>query len=253
MLAGAQRFCAFMSRQLALPVSLTVGRDYDHVLEGILSGGIDFAWMPPLSHNRACAAGATLAALSERRGAVTYRSAILARRDSEFLNVRSLRGVRAAWSGPSSASGYLFARLHLEASGVDLRRDVIGEKFYGSAEAACGAVARGEADLCAYFVSETASRDRQTALDEIASASGVPASQLRVLDFTESIPADGMVLGRRLDLAMQAELRDRLLIMHSDPEGRATLAAFMQADRLAPVTTSMRRLVAWLDKVAIRL
>jgi len=252
MLEHARAFTDVLGKLLRSTVKLVIARDYDHLLQGTLGGGIDVAWMPPLVHCRAAAQGALLAAVSERAGAVTYRSALLTRVDAPWLNVRSLHGARAAWSDPRSAGGYLFPRLHLEAAGLELRRDLVGENFYGSPEAACAAVADDVADVCACFVSEAAGADRARALADVARQYPPAAERLRVLDVTESIPPDGVVLAPRLDGGVQAQVRDRLLLLHERGGGEALLA-LMQADRLAPVTEGVRKILARLHHLVERL
>ncbi len=252
LLVGARRFGDVVGKKLG-GAKLIVAHDYDHLVTGVLSGGIDVAWMPPLTHARAVAQHAALAAVCERQGRVTYRSAILVRADSDYLNVRSLGGARAAWSDPRSAGGYLFPRLHLEAAGLDPNQDLAGENFFGSAAAACAAVADGQADVCSCFVSETSAGDRARALADAAQVYAPASWRLRVLDVTESIPPDGVVLGAHVDGAVQAQVRDRLLSMHREPEGQAALEELMQAERLAPVTEAVRRILDRLREVVERL
>jgi ABC-type phosphate/phosphonate transport system substrate-binding protein len=218
----------------------------------VLVGGIAVAWMPPLMHVRAALKGAPLAAVSQRNGALAYRAAILVRADSHRASgagVRSLRGARAAWADPYSASGYLFPQLHLLAGGIDPRYDLATERYHGSAAAACRAVADGDADVCAHYISDRAgaSRDdgwklaqlelRQSLGDRVGSA-------LRILDVTDPIPPDGMVLAPPLDGRLQAAARDALLSLHEDPLGMRALAVLLQAERLMPVTGDVVKIIA---------
>jgi len=143
LVAGARRFAEALAGSLKIPVKLTVAPDYDKLLEGVLIGGIEVAWMPPLLHARAVSEGALLAAVSERAGGLAYRSALLVKDSSVYRAVADLKGARAAWADRSSASGYLFPRLHLQATGLDPRRDLQSEKFLGSPALACAAVAGG--------------------------------------------------------------------------------------------------------------
>src|SRR6476646_4492741 len=138
--AGARLFADALAARVGRKLSVTITPDYERLLDGVLVGGISVAWMPPLLHVRASMKGAPLAAVSERNGALAYRAALLVRADSHRTTVRSLRGARAAWADPYSASGYLFPQLHLLAAGLDPRYDLAGERFCGTTEAACRAV-----------------------------------------------------------------------------------------------------------------
>jgi phosphonate transport system substrate-binding protein len=246
--AGARRFADVLGDLLGRRVGVTMTRDYERLLDGVLVGAISVAWMPPLVHARAAASGAPLACVSQRNGALTYRSALLVRADSHRTQLRGLRGARAAWADPFSASGYLFPQLHLLAAGVDPRYDFADEHFHGSAARACRAVADGNADLCAHYVSDAAGAHRDDhwglAQLELRRTLGDDlGTQLRILDVTDSIPPDGMVLAPPLAGLAQATLRDALLALHQRGPGAAALRALLQADRLAPVTGDVVKII----------
>jgi phosphate/phosphite/phosphonate ABC transporter binding protein len=242
--AAVRRFADALGGVIGRRVVPTVTRDYEKLLEGVLVGGVAIAWLPPLIHARAARSGAVLACVSERGGALTYRAALLVRRDSDYATVRDLRGTRAAWADPFSASGYTFPRLHVLEAGIDPRRAFSLEGFHGSASRACQAVADGVADVCAHFLSDAAAGDEQLARLELRRALGEPvADALRVLAVTNSIPPDGIVLAPPLDGMTQAIVRDALLSLDRSPQGRAAIRALLNADRLAPVTADVARLI----------
>src|SRR4051794_37538194 len=107
LLAGA------LAPGLGSAVVATMSEDYDQLLRQVIAGAVDVAWLPPLLHARAAEQGALLVALPQRGGWLTFRSALLVRKDDPVKNLAGLRGVRAAWRDRSSASGYLFPRLEL--------------------------------------------------------------------------------------------------------------------------------------------
>ncbi|MFI5289768.1 MAG: phosphate/phosphite/phosphonate ABC transporter substrate-binding protein [Polyangia bacterium] len=242
--AAAKRLVEVLATRLGVRVELRIAADYDALTESVLDGKIHLAWMPPLAHARATEKGATLAVVTERRGALTYRSALLVRKDSPAAAVAGLSGVRVAWTDPSSASGYLYARLHLIAAGIDPERDLVSESFRGSSSAALAAVIAGEADLCASYTSEAAAADPALALDDAERVCPGARAQLRVLDVTDSIPPDGVVLGPQLDPEAQARLRDLLLDLHEKPDGLAAISELMSGDRLRGVTEPVLRTIA---------
>jgi phosphonate transport system substrate-binding protein len=247
--ASALLFAQALSARLGRRIAVTVTPDYERLLEGLLVGGIAVAWMPPLLHVRAARKGAPLACVSQRNGALSYRAALVVRADSHRTTVRSLRGARAAWADPASASGYLFPHLHLLAAGIDPRYDLESERYYGSATSACRAVADGSADLSAHYISDgagAASDDgrRLAALELRQSLGDKIGGELRVLDVTDPIPPDGMVLAPPLDGRLQAAARDALLSLHTDAAGARALAALVQADRLMPVTGEVVKIIA---------
>lgn len=238
LLDGARRFAAALEKRLGAPVTVEVRYDYSALLKTLMSGRAELAWMPPLIHARAVAAGHKLVALSQRGGVLGYHSALVVPAESNLRHVAELRGVRAAWVDRQSASGYLFPRLHLLAAGLDPQRAFSSERFFGSATAACRAVAHGEAELCACFLS-TAS-DIAGAQREV-DATFKLAPKLRVLDVTARIPPDGFVVAAALDAATAGKVRATLLNLHQDAEGRSALGDLLQAERLAAVQDSVVR------------
>jgi phosphate/phosphite/phosphonate ABC transporter binding protein len=246
LLAGA------LARGLGSPVVATMTEDYDQLLRQVIAGAVDVAWLPPLLHARAAEQGARLVALPQRGGWLTFRSALLVRKDDPVKSVAALRGVRAAWRDRASASGYLFPRLELAARGAPPEKAFASEKFYGSVMDAALAVVNGEADLCTCFVSDAA-RDPERAADEIRTALGDAAAKLRVLHVTDPIPPDGFVVAGRVSDEERAVITAALLGMHGSPEGRKVLEVVLQAERLAPVNDALlRSLRSWAEAAAAR-
>ncbi len=247
--AGARLFADALATRVNRKIVVTITPDYERLLDGLLMGGVSIAWMPPLLHVRAALKGAVLAAVSQRNGALAYRAALLVRADSHRTTVRSLRGARVAWADPYSASGYLFPQLHLLAAGVDPRYDLDSERFCGSAAAACRAVVDGDADVCAHYISDAAGAAREdhwrmAQLELRRSLGEHVGAPLRVLDVTDPIPPDGMVLAPPLDGRVQATVRDALLSLHDDAAGARALHTLLQAERLMPVTGDVVKIIA---------
>src|SRR5688572_26626953 len=84
LIEGAKAFAAVLQRSLDRPVRLIIVDDYEKLLVETLGAEVHLAWMPPLVHLRAAEKGAQLAAVPLRRGALTYRSAILVAAKSTF-------------------------------------------------------------------------------------------------------------------------------------------------------------------------
>lgn len=242
---GAQLLADALGARLGRRITVIVTPDYERLLDGVVVGAIAIAWMPPLLHMRAGLKGAPLACVSQRNGALAYRSALVVRRDSDRANVASLRGARAAWADPSSASGCLFPQLHLIAAGIDPSYDLAAQRYYGSTAAACRAVVDGAADVSAHYVSDAAGGAHEAgwpaAQLELRQALGeAVGAELRVLDVTEPIPPDGMVLAAPLDGRLQAAIRDALLSLHEIPSApaRSTRSRKPIACSPSPATSS---------------
>jgi ABC-type phosphate/phosphonate transport system substrate-binding protein len=242
LVAGAHAFVEALGRELGLPVRVAVLADYDALLAALVDGDVDLAWMPPLPAARALQRGAHPVAVAERRGAVSYRSALLVRADGPIASTAHLLGLpslRVAWTDPSSAAGHYFPLRHLRRLGIDGAR--LDERFLGGAPAACAAVAADQADLCACFVTDGAGEDLKLALADVARIYAPAAWRLRVLAVTDRIPADTIVVAPKTD---RAGISTALLSIAGTEEGRTALSSLMQADRLVAPSEVIRQALA---------
>jgi phosphonate transport system substrate-binding protein len=227
-LDGARRFTEVISELVNEKVRLHVAFDYNDLLRAFLAGGVEIAWLSPLVLVRAMMKAAHLAAVCERGGELTYRSALLVRDDSTYAAIEDLSGARAVWGDPSSASGHVFPRLHLSKRAVTLG----SERFAGSFAQACAQVQRGEADVCAIFMhGET------------------PPASLRVLELSGPIPPDGFVIGPQLGAAEQTRLTTALHGLHALDEGKVALRLLVQAQRLVAPTDEVQRAIGSLVSI----
>jgi phosphate/phosphite/phosphonate ABC transporter binding protein len=226
------------------PVELKITTDYQELVDAVAAGRLHLAWMPPVGHAQAASKGASLLAVAERRGALCYRAALLVRQDSMFTRVESLRGARCAWTDPSSTSGYLYPRQLLASVGIDPRRDLSMEAFYGTARAALEAVAIGAADVCGAYAREGAGRDPDLALSDVERILPLAKKTLRVLSVTDLIPPDGIVAAASLSAPDRAGLQAVLLGLDATEVGAAALSALMDADRLRAPTPDVDTLIA---------
>jgi phosphonate transport system substrate-binding protein len=238
LMTAARAFAGAFGTLVKRPVTVTVAYDYDELLRYVNVRKVDFAWMPPLIHVRAAQMGARLVAVSQRGGLLLYRAALLVRSQSPVRKLRDLRNIRAAWVDRSSASGYLFPRLHLLADGVP-EAALKSETFHGSPTAALSAVAADDADLCACFLATAHNVD--DAQREVEKTFGAAAARLRVLDVTPPIPPDGMVAGGALEPDLLGKIRDALHALHRTPAGKTALRELMGADQLAQVDADVLR------------
>jgi len=232
----APRFAEVLGERLGTQVSLHVAEDYERLLHAVEYGAVQVSWLPPLLQSRAEAAGARLVAVTQRGGRLTYRSAVLVRRDGRFPDARSLRGARAAWLDPFSASGYVFPRLELVALGATFS----SETFHGSLASAFDAVARGEADVCACFVGNPTPEDPGRAAADAARTAGPHASELRIVHVTGPIPGDAIAVSRGVPDASCAAIADSLVHLHESGPGLEVIREMLHADCFVRITPEVR-------------
>ncbi|HEY1584225.1 MAG TPA: PhnD/SsuA/transferrin family substrate-binding protein, partial [Polyangia bacterium] len=248
-IAGS-KFVDVLSRAFGVPIELHMAEDYEHLLAAVRAGGVALSWMPPFVALRVPPAEATLVAVSERHGSVHYRSALVVANTSRFHSVADLRGSRArvAWGDPQSASQYILPRHHLLEAGLRPGLDFVGGRFLSSGFNICAGVANGEFELGALHCNDELAGDYAGALEFLKRHFTAAPWRLRVIAITERIPADGIVLNRALDESTQAH--SGLNALHEKSEALEALRALMNADRLVPLTTSMRSSYRRLEEIA---
>jgi phosphonate transport system substrate-binding protein len=243
-------FLEALGRALQTQVEGVIIDDYEALLSAVVAGEVDLAWMSPLLQPRSIARGAHVAVVAERNGWLTHRSAVIVRRDDPRRAASDLRGVRAAWLDPDSASGYLFPRGELLEHGATFAH----EQFYWDPVNVAAAVLSGEADVGACYLADPTIASPTAAGAGLAEVLGTHAQGLRALHVTDQIPPAGIVLAPRVTKEEAQLITAGLGALHKDPPGRDVLRLLCHADRLAPVTETLSEtLRAWAETVVLRL
>ena len=143
--------CELLSRATGVHFFAHQAINYRALGDALDRGELGLAWMPPIPaievEDRKAA---RVLVLPVRRGAVAYHTAIFTHRGGP-KTIAELRGKRAAWVDRSSVGGYLVARMHLAANGLEGHAPLGSETFLGNHEAVIEAVATRRADFGATF------------------------------------------------------------------------------------------------------
>ncbi|MBK1724646.1 substrate-binding domain-containing protein [Thiocystis violacea] len=152
-------WASWLERQLGRPVVFIQRARYREIMDLLLRGGLDLAWIcgyPYVQHRWEL----SLIAVPRFQGQPKYRSYIIVGADSPFTALRDLEGGLFAWSDPDSNSGYLYPRVALLEQGQDPDRFFRRTFFTWGHRHAVEAVAEGLADGAAVdsYVWETLAR-----------------------------------------------------------------------------------------------
>lgn len=173
-----------------------------------------------------------------------YFSDVVVRAEDGYDRFADLEGCSWAINERSSHSGYFVTKQHLAAMG---RR----EGFFGRVLES-GSHQRSLELLLAGRIDATAIDS--TVLELLLAQRPALASRLRVIDSLGPSPMPPWVLRQELPLALRHGLREALLTMHLDGEGRAALAAG-QVARFAAVDDGdydpIRSMLTLTDGVAL--
>jgi phosphonate transport system substrate-binding protein len=138
---------------LGVPVKLFTPADYDGVIQGLLGGSIDMAWLGASAYAKAYLtdpdAVEPIMVKTNVDGSYGYHSIGFARKDSGITSLDDMNGKVFGFGDPNSTSGYLIPSIEIpEATGASMESgDYFGEvKFTGGHEQTIVAVANGDVD-----------------------------------------------------------------------------------------------------------
>ena len=231
--------CEEMTRAVGVVVMPHHADAYRRLAADFSDGVVGMAWMPPLLCIELDKRAATAqVVLPVRRGALTYHSALVARRGAGPRSLSEIKRVRVAWVDPESSSGYLVPRLPLQAQGRALDTMFSGEVMVGSHAAVLDAVEAGRADVGATYCASKAPKWTQL---------GGTERPLDALTVTSAIPNDAVVFSPNVPEAARAKLVRWLLVEMSPNAQRLTLELMGASQfRLASANhfTPLRRMLS---------
>jgi phosphonate transport system substrate-binding protein len=199
---------------LGRPVVFVQRSRYREILDLLLQGGLDLAWICgyPYVRNRS---RLQLIAVPRFRGRPLYQSYFIVGADSKIQRLHELEGGLFAWADPDSNSGYLYPRFRLASDGRDPDRFFRRTFFTWGHPRSVEAVAEGLADGAAVdsYVWET-----------LARIDPEMTTRTRVLVRSPDFGFPPIVAGPALPEADRQAIRNVLLRQVQDATGRALLS-----------------------------
>lgn len=128
-LTNQECFRAKIEEALGVPVKLFAPADYDGVIQGLLGGTIDYAWLGASAYAKVYLTDPNAVELKLTKqnldGSTGYYSIGFARADSGITSMDDAKGKVFAFADPNSASGYLIPGAELRETYGNL------EEFFG--------------------------------------------------------------------------------------------------------------------------
>ena len=118
-LTSQECFRALIEAELGVPVKLFTPADYDGVIQGLLGGSLDYAWLGASAYAKIYLTDpeAVEVKLTKQNvdGSTGYYSIGFARKDTGITDMDSAKGKVFAFADPNSTSGYLVPGAELTA------------------------------------------------------------------------------------------------------------------------------------------
>lgn len=159
-------------------------------------------------------------------GSSTYKAYIFARKDSGIKSLADIKGKKMVFVEKATTAGYVYPLAHFREHGINIDTYFKDYYFAGSHDAAINAVLEGKADVgCA----------KHSMFDRLARKDKRIGAELTILDTSPDFPSNGLGVKKTLDASVKKKLRDILIGMNNDPQGREVLKKF-EAIKFIPTT-----------------
>lgn len=219
--ARLAELCELMAQDLGILLVPHHPESYSKLVAAFDSGEISIAWLPPIASSQLADRGrSTVLAMPVRRGEISYRATIIARKGT-VSSLGDLSGKRMAWVDPDSSSGYLVPRLYLQGAGVDLTTAFAEERFLMSHANVVEAVISGRFDTGATYCSATG----------IGSSVRGPwgKADVHLVAMTGTIPNDTIVVAKSVGADVRSKVLRWLLDLRS-PRAKSLCTDLFGAD-----------------------
>jgi phosphonate transport system substrate-binding protein len=147
-LTNQECYRAAIEKELGVPVKVFTPADYDGVIQGLLGGTLDMAWLGASGYAKIHLTdeNAVEVVLTKQNvdGSTGYYSIGFARKDSGIASIEDARGKSFAFAEPNSTSGYLVPGAELMEMVGPLDQFFGEVKFSGGHEQSIVGVAKGD-------------------------------------------------------------------------------------------------------------
>ncbi len=224
------QLASFLSRELGTPVRGITTPSYSDLVADFERDRIHFAWMSPLQLVLAQERISLRAlATSMRSDRLEYCGVLFTESSNARRTLRELEGAKVAWVDPTSASGYLYPRLHLAARGIDPDEFFADELFCHSHREVVNAVFSGKVEVGATFAARPPSGAPVT---RAGFCDVDPAAEAHIVEWTATIPNDLMVAHGLLSALLHTSFEQALFRLSESDDGRALLSGLFGAEKL---------------------
>lgn len=213
---------------LGVPVKIFAPADYNGVIEGLLGGNLDMAWLGASGYSKVFltdpdAVEPVLTKIN-KDGSFGYYSIGFARVDSGINNLDDMKGKVFGFGNPNSTSGYLIPSIEIPQAGYSMKSGEYFKevKFTGGHEQTIVAVFNGDIDGGVTWADGLGNWNdgfNSGALRKATDAGLVDMTQIKEIWRSKLIPEGPIVLRKDLPESVKVKVTGMLASMPSmDPE-----------------------------------
>jgi phosphonate transport system substrate-binding protein len=216
---------AYTEELLGVETKLFAPADYNGVMQGLLGGTIDLAWLGPSAYAGVFVedpeAVDVVLVKTNLDGSFTYHSIGFARKDSGIASLADMKGKKFGFGDPNSGSGYLIPSVEIpEAIGATMKPgDYFGDVvFTGGHEQTIVAVANGDVDAGVTWADGLGAWEdgyNSGALRKAVDAGLIDMNDIVEIWKSKPIPEGPIVLRRALPEDVKTKVVDMLKGLHA--------------------------------------
>ena len=210
----------YLQARTGYKINLVVLPRYGNIIDTFVSKGMDGAFFGSLTYTLAHAKlGVEVVARPENLdGTSTYYGLIFVRKDSGIKTAADMRGKRFVFVDKATTAGYLLPLDYFHRNGIKDIHAFFKETYYaGTHEDVIYDVLNRKADIGAA---------KNTVFERLAKADNKIGESLVILQRSPEVPENSLALRKDIGDEVKDKLKEALLNMHNDPEGKTVLADF---------------------------
>jgi phosphonate transport system substrate-binding protein len=210
----------YLSREVEARIVLKILSRYGNIIENFVSNDLDGAFFGSftgaLAHRRLGVEA--LARPEYLDGTSTYHGLLFVRRESGIRSGEGMKGKRFAFVDKATTAGWLLPLHYFRTQGIDDHHSWLRETYFtGTHEGAIYDVLDRKADIGAA---------KNTVFQRLAGSDPRLFDELTILARSPDVPENALCVRKDLDGALKTKLKETLLHMHQDKEGKEVLKLF---------------------------
>jgi phosphonate transport system substrate-binding protein len=215
-----QPLAKYLQVKTGYKINLVVLPRYGNIIDNFVSKSMDGAFFGSFTYALAhTKLGVEVIARPETLdGTSTYYGLIFVRKDSGIRTAADMKGKRFAFVDKATTAGYLLPMNYFHKNGISNPQAYLKEIYYtGTHEDAIYDVLNRKADV---------GSAKNTIFEKVSKTDSRLAQHLVILQRSPDVPENGLALRKDIGDEVKKSLRDALLGMDSDPEGKKILNDF---------------------------
>ena len=237
---------AYTEELLGVPTKIFTPADYDGVIQGLLGGTIDMAWLGASAYAKTYLTNPeavdVVLVKTNLDGSFAYHSIGFARKDKNITSLKDMKGKKFGFGDPNSTSGYLIPSIEIPAeTGASMENGVyFGEVvFTGGHEQTIVAVKNGDVDAGVTWADGQGAWEdgyNSGAVRKAVDAGLIDMNDIVEIWRSKPIPEGPIVLRRALPADVKTKMVDLVKGLHAKDKDCAYKMAAGETAGFAPIT-----------------